>query len=366
MRLAHPADAVGAGRDRADPPAAAPEPHQRFLRMPDGRRIEVLSFGDPAGRPVIWMQSTYGFWRLPRAAEADFARRRLQGDGAVPRRLVRQRPGAARAQPVRARRRRHAGADGAAPHRLRRGGGARRRHPHRADAGAGRPGAGARDLRHRLRLPDPHRRPVPPPDPGRALRARLRPLQPARCCRSCSAACARRSRATGSSATCAARWRHPGDGSGSRRRLRGQRDHRLRPASSGRHRPAGRAVLRRLGGWTGRRHGLRHPRPAIQGRRDARRRQRLPDQQHDSVGAAQSGGRDAPRWSRDRHLGRQQPVLRAPPGPRFRAQILVAANRDPSIVSDGGGDTAARARIPRTSASSPSSARPIPTCRPSP
>ena len=58
------------------PPAA--EPRQRFLRMPDGRRIEVLSFGDPAGQPVIWMQSTYGFWRLPRAAEEDLARRGLR------------------------------------------------------------------------------------------------------------------------------------------------------------------------------------------------------------------------------------------------------------------------------------------------
>lgn len=54
-----------------------PLPYQRFHRMPDGRRIEVLSFGDPAGRPVIWMQSTYGLWRLPRAAEDDLARRKL-------------------------------------------------------------------------------------------------------------------------------------------------------------------------------------------------------------------------------------------------------------------------------------------------
>ncbi len=67
-----PADA----EPRRPPPP--PEPHQRFYRMPDGRRIEVLTFGDPAGRPVIWMQSTYGFWRLPRAAEADFARRGLR------------------------------------------------------------------------------------------------------------------------------------------------------------------------------------------------------------------------------------------------------------------------------------------------
>ena len=66
---------AGAEPDRAP---AMPQPHQRFFRMPDGRRIEVMSFGDQAGRPVIWMQSTYGLWRLPRAAEADLARRRLR------------------------------------------------------------------------------------------------------------------------------------------------------------------------------------------------------------------------------------------------------------------------------------------------
>ena len=55
-----------------------PEEHQRFFRMTDGRRIEVLTFGDPGGRAVIWMQSTYGFYRLPRAAEADMRRRRLR------------------------------------------------------------------------------------------------------------------------------------------------------------------------------------------------------------------------------------------------------------------------------------------------
>ena len=55
-----------------------PEKHQRFMCMADGRRIEVLTFGDPGGRAVIWMQSTYGFWRLPRAAEADMRRRRLR------------------------------------------------------------------------------------------------------------------------------------------------------------------------------------------------------------------------------------------------------------------------------------------------
>lgn len=65
---------AGAEPDR---PPAMPQAHQRFFRMPDGRRIEVLSFGNPAGRPVVWMQSTYGLWRLPRAAEAGLAARQL-------------------------------------------------------------------------------------------------------------------------------------------------------------------------------------------------------------------------------------------------------------------------------------------------
>lgn len=60
------------------PMSSPPELHQRFIRTTDGRRIEVLTFGDPSGRAVIWMQSTYGFFRLPRAAEADMRRRRLR------------------------------------------------------------------------------------------------------------------------------------------------------------------------------------------------------------------------------------------------------------------------------------------------
>ncbi len=68
---------VPAGAGRALPPAA-PDPRARFLRMGDGRRIEVLDFGDPAGWPVVWTHSNYGFWRLPGDAEADFARRRLR------------------------------------------------------------------------------------------------------------------------------------------------------------------------------------------------------------------------------------------------------------------------------------------------
>ncbi len=56
----------------------APEPHQRYFRMPDGRRIEVVSFGAQNGRPVLWMQSFYGRIRLPRSAERELARRGLR------------------------------------------------------------------------------------------------------------------------------------------------------------------------------------------------------------------------------------------------------------------------------------------------
>src|SRR5262245_30364288 len=58
--------------------SSRPAEHQRFVRMTDGRQIEMLTFGDPGGRPVVWLQSTYGFYRLPRAAEADMRRRRLR------------------------------------------------------------------------------------------------------------------------------------------------------------------------------------------------------------------------------------------------------------------------------------------------
>ena len=60
------------------PTLPAPEPHRRFLLMPDGRRVEVMSFGARGGRPILWMQSFYGFVRLPRSAERELARRGLE------------------------------------------------------------------------------------------------------------------------------------------------------------------------------------------------------------------------------------------------------------------------------------------------
>ena len=171
------ADGVGAGRGRAAAVTAAAEPHQRFLRMPDGRRIEVLSFGDPAGRPVIWMQSTYGFCAC-RAPPRPILPGAAQGGRAVPRRLVRERSGAARPQRSKSPSPTCA-LDAPATHPVSRGSGARRRHPlalmlarptHLGSGASSGSEAASRSARC----------PVPPADPGGPFRPHLRPLHPAR------------------------------------------------------------------------------------------------------------------------------------------------------------------------------------------
>lgn len=65
--------------ETAPPRAETPlEPHHEFIRLRDSRRLEVLSFGDPAGVPVIRMQTYYGYFRFPRSAESDLVRRRIR------------------------------------------------------------------------------------------------------------------------------------------------------------------------------------------------------------------------------------------------------------------------------------------------
>ncbi|WP_051521590.1 LuxR C-terminal-related transcriptional regulator [Rubellimicrobium mesophilum] len=54
------------------------EPHHEFIRLRDGRRLEVLSFGDPEGAPVVRLQTYYGYFRFPWSAERDLARRGLR------------------------------------------------------------------------------------------------------------------------------------------------------------------------------------------------------------------------------------------------------------------------------------------------
>lgn len=51
-------------------PRGALEPRPlRELRGPDGRRLTWIEFGDPAGRPVLYMHLDFGFIRWPAAAE---------------------------------------------------------------------------------------------------------------------------------------------------------------------------------------------------------------------------------------------------------------------------------------------------------
>jgi pimeloyl-ACP methyl ester carboxylesterase/DNA-binding CsgD family transcriptional regulator len=51
---------------------------RRPLLLPDGRRADVFVFGDPLGRPVLWLQSTLGVFVPTRSADADLRRRRMR------------------------------------------------------------------------------------------------------------------------------------------------------------------------------------------------------------------------------------------------------------------------------------------------
>ena len=50
---------------------------RRSLLLPDGRHSDVFVFGDPRGRPVLWLQGTLGLFVPTRSADADFRRRRI-------------------------------------------------------------------------------------------------------------------------------------------------------------------------------------------------------------------------------------------------------------------------------------------------
>jgi pimeloyl-ACP methyl ester carboxylesterase/DNA-binding CsgD family transcriptional regulator len=67
-------------------PAAevAPSDHDRPIlqrrshALPDGRRCDVFQFGTPMGAPVVWMQSTLGFFVPTRSGEAELRRRGMR------------------------------------------------------------------------------------------------------------------------------------------------------------------------------------------------------------------------------------------------------------------------------------------------
>jgi DNA-binding CsgD family transcriptional regulator/pimeloyl-ACP methyl ester carboxylesterase len=50
----------------------------RLMHLPDGRRMDVVTYGAPAGRPLIWLMSTLGLHLMPAAAEGDLARRNIR------------------------------------------------------------------------------------------------------------------------------------------------------------------------------------------------------------------------------------------------------------------------------------------------
>lgn len=65
----------------------------RRLDRPDGRGIDWYEFGDPTGRPVLYMHLDYGLVAWPRPAEAEARRRGLRV-------IVMVRPGYGRSDPV--------------------------------------------------------------------------------------------------------------------------------------------------------------------------------------------------------------------------------------------------------------------------
>jgi pimeloyl-ACP methyl ester carboxylesterase/DNA-binding NarL/FixJ family response regulator len=50
----------------------------QYVKAPDGRRLEFIEFGNPAGRPVLYMHLDFGFIRWPASAERAARQRNLR------------------------------------------------------------------------------------------------------------------------------------------------------------------------------------------------------------------------------------------------------------------------------------------------
>ncbi len=50
----------------------------KHIRLTDGRRLAVLQYGDPAGRPVLWLQSGIGYFQPTPSGERELIRRGLR------------------------------------------------------------------------------------------------------------------------------------------------------------------------------------------------------------------------------------------------------------------------------------------------
>ncbi len=50
----------------------------RHVRLPDGRKLAVVQYGDPAGRPVLWLQSAIGYFQPTASGERELIRRGLR------------------------------------------------------------------------------------------------------------------------------------------------------------------------------------------------------------------------------------------------------------------------------------------------
>lgn len=167
--------ALDPGRSLRAFPALLAEPPSRQIRLPDGRPLTVLRFGDPQGRTVLWLPSPLGLFTPTRSGEADLRRLGI---------LVPIRAGYGPSDPAPPRARRPRGGRGRPPGRDggaldRAGAGCDAAGRHRDRAGAKGTGPRRPCAEHRHGLPDHATRALPPAPPRRPLLPRLRPARAA-------------------------------------------------------------------------------------------------------------------------------------------------------------------------------------------
>jgi pimeloyl-ACP methyl ester carboxylesterase/DNA-binding CsgD family transcriptional regulator len=72
-------NSVPCGVEPSRPPPFRPSGRRhRLMHLPDGRRMDVVTYGAPAGRPLIWLMSTLGMHLMPVSAEHDLVRRNIR------------------------------------------------------------------------------------------------------------------------------------------------------------------------------------------------------------------------------------------------------------------------------------------------
>lgn len=72
-------NSVPYGAEPSRPASVRPSGRRhRMMHLPDGRRMDVVTYGAPSGRPVLWLMSTLGMHLTTASAEAELERRDIR------------------------------------------------------------------------------------------------------------------------------------------------------------------------------------------------------------------------------------------------------------------------------------------------